>query len=60
MSEQMSGGIDRRLLLQAGSAAMGAMVVPGVAAAAPAEGQGWEWQPMRWVQICATEDDPQR
>ena len=37
----------RRLLLQAGSAAMGAMVVPSVAAAAPAEGQGWEWQPMR-------------
>ena len=60
MSEQVSGGIDRRLLLQAGSAAMGAMVVPGVAAPALKEGQGWEWQPMRWVQICATEDDPQR
>ena len=36
--EKMSepGGMDRRLLLQAGSAAMGAMVVPGVAA--PAHG----------------------
>src|SRR5262249_11190376 len=60
MSEQLSGGIDRRLLLQAGSAAMRAMVVPGMAAPAPKEGQWWEWEPMRWVQICATEDDPQR
>ena len=31
-----------------------------MAAAAPAPGKGWEEQPMRWVQICATDDDPQR
>jgi len=53
--------IDRRLVLQAGSAAMGALALPsGAAIAAAANGKGWEWQPMRWVQICATDDDPQR
>lgn len=59
MSELVLGGIDRRLLLQAGAAA-GATMLSTSADAAPREGQGWEWQPMRWVQICATEDDPQR
>lgn len=32
----------------------------GAALAAPPPGKGWEWGPMRWVQICATEDDPAR
>jgi type 1 glutamine amidotransferase len=60
MSEQILGNIDRRLLLQAGAAMAGKTALPAAAAAAPAHGSGWEWQPMRWVQICATEDDPQR
>lgn len=54
--------IDRRLMLQAGSAAVGTLALPAgaMAAATAASGQGWEWEPMRWVQICATDDDPQR
>ena len=32
----------------------------GAALAAAPPGKGWEWGPMRWVQICATEDDPAR
>lgn len=60
MADRETGAIDRRLLLQASSVAMGAMAMPGIAAAAPKGGQSWEWQPMRWVQICATDDDPQR
>ncbi len=55
-------GIDRRTVI--GAAALGvAAVLPGVAfgqATKTATGEGWEWGPMRWVQICATEDDPGR
>ncbi|WP_221774230.1 alpha-amylase family protein [Novosphingobium flavum] len=29
-------------------------------AATTERGKGWEWGPMRWVQICATDDDPGR
>lgn len=55
-------GIDRRLLLQSGGAAVGTLALPTAAAGAAntTSGQGWEWEPMRWVQICATDDDPQR
>jgi hypothetical protein len=56
-------GIDRRTLVQATGAAIGVLALPSVAGpatAAPAPGKGWEWEPMRWVQICATEDDPGR
>jgi len=62
MTDQNSAAIDRRLLLQAGSAAVGAMAFSDGAAAAAgaAPGKGWEEKPMRWVQICATDDDPQR
>src|SRR5581483_7103534 len=59
MTEQNSTGMDRRLLLQAGGAAIGAMALSDNGAAAAGK-SGWEEQPMRWVQICATDDDPQR
>jgi len=62
MENESSGGIDRRMLVQSAGAAAGLLAVSarptGAAAAAP--GKGWEEQPMRWVQICATDDDPQR
>jgi type 1 glutamine amidotransferase len=35
------------------------LAAPDMAADA-APDTGWEWGPMRWVQICATEDDPGR
>ena len=65
MENESSGGIDRRTLVQATGAAMGALILPSAfdaaaAAAVPAQGKGWEWEPMRWVQICAAEDDPAR
>jgi type 1 glutamine amidotransferase len=62
MTTGLSGGLDRRILLQAGGAAVGTLALAhdALAAAAPAPGKGWEWEPMRWVQICATDDDPQR
>src|ERR1044072_622079 len=62
MEKESSGGIDRRLLVQSAGAVAVLLAFsprPG-AAAAPAPGTGWEWEPMRWVQICATEDDPGR
>lgn len=59
--------LDRRDLVKgiAGAAGVAAMAgaQPFSAAAftaAPADGKGWEWEPMRWVQIVATEDDPGR
>jgi type 1 glutamine amidotransferase len=56
-----SSGFDRRLLLKMASAA-GIATVAGPLAAAPAERApgGWEWGPMRWMQIAFTEDDPAR
>ena len=63
MENEDSGGIDRRMLVQSAGAVAGLLAFsPGAAgaAAAPAPDKGWEWEPMRWVQICATEDDPQR
>jgi hypothetical protein len=61
MENESSGGIDRRMLVQSAGAVAGLLAFsPRAAGAAPAAGSGWEWQPMRWVQICATEDDPQR
>jgi type 1 glutamine amidotransferase len=53
-------GIDRRQLVQAASMLALSSPLIGSASAAPVEGKGWEWEPMRWVQICATEDDPGR
>ncbi|WP_442680895.1 beta-galactosidase trimerization domain-containing protein [Sphingomonas sp. ASY06-1R] len=47
--------IDRRSFLAA-AATIGAGVSADAAAAPAAE--GWEWETMRWMQICATEDDP--
>ena len=61
--ENESCGIDRRLLVQSAGAVAGLLAFSprvAMAAAAPAPGKGWEWEPMRWVQICATEDDPGR
>jgi hypothetical protein len=63
MENETSGGIDRRTLVQSAGAVAGLLAFSphtAAAAAAPAPGKGWEWEPMRWVQICATEDDPQR
>ena len=55
--------INRRMLMK-GATTVGMVSALPVAAAAqasaPAAGTGWEWGPMRWVQICATEDDPGR
>ena len=61
--ENESTGIDRRLLVQSAGAVAGLLALSprgAAAAATPAPGKGWEWEPMRWVQICATEDDPGR
>lgn len=57
--------LDRRALMKGAATAGMISALPlaataGRAAAAPAPGTGWEWGPMRWVQICATEDDPGR
>ncbi|MBB5716370.1 alpha-amylase family protein [Sphingomonas aerophila] len=59
-------GLDRRTLMKGAAAAgmLSALSEAAVAqtATAPANGagSGWEWEPMRWVQICATDDDPGR
>lgn len=55
------GEVDRRTLIGS-AAALGAAVMIPKAALGQVAGTsgGWEWGPMRWVQICATEDDPQR
>ncbi len=56
----VSTGVDRRSVL-GGAALLGASAtLSGTAASAQVPGTGWEWGPMRWVQICATEDDPGR
>jgi len=63
MENETPGVIDRRMLVQSAGAVAGLLAFsPGApgAAAAPAPDKGWEWGPMRWVQICATEDDPSR
>lgn len=53
--------MDRRTLLGAATT-MGALSPFGAVARVQggSSGEGWEWGPMRWVQICATEDDPGR
>ncbi|HKB96497.1 MAG TPA: hypothetical protein VKB94_06570, partial [Rhizomicrobium sp.] len=62
MENESSGGIDRRMLVQSAGAVAGLLAFSPRAAGAPAPvpDKGWEWEPMRWVQICATEDDPAR
>ncbi|HEY2010007.1 MAG TPA: ThuA domain-containing protein [Rhizomicrobium sp.] len=63
MENEASDGINRRVLVQSAGAVAGLLALsPSAAGAAtaPAQGNGWEWEPMRWMQICATEDDPQR
>lgn len=59
--EEGFGHVDRRSLI-GGAAALGAAAaIPGVAIGQrPSGADGWEWGPMRWVQICATDDDPGR
>ena len=62
MENESAGGIDRRMLVQSAGAVAGLLAFSprAAGAAAPAPDKGWEWEPMRWVQICATEDDPAR
>jgi type 1 glutamine amidotransferase len=67
MAPDVAGGltVDRRTFVGAGAAAGAIGLWPamaqGQAAGSVAPGtRGWEWEPMRWVQICATEDDPGR
>lgn len=53
--------MGRREMIAAMTAGAGiAMSGPltGSAMARPGGEAGWEWEPMRWVQICATDDDP--
>jgi type 1 glutamine amidotransferase len=60
MGEQ-PGGVSRRMVMGGMAAAGMVTTFPTSASAQVADaGQGWEWGPMRWVQICATEDDPGR
>ncbi|WP_420141802.1 beta-galactosidase trimerization domain-containing protein, partial [Sphingomonas sp.] len=52
-------GLDRRVFMAAAASLGAGMAAPASAAdPAPSGKEGWEWAPMRWVQICATEDDP--
>jgi type 1 glutamine amidotransferase len=53
--------MDRRTIMKGVAATgFGAMMPDKAWAAVTGSQTGWEWQPMRWVQICATDDDPQR
>jgi len=55
--------MDRRTLMKATAAvgfASAAGIAPRAVAQASATRRGWEWEPMRWIQICATDDDPGR
>ncbi|MBB3350068.1 alpha-amylase family protein [Sphingomonas sp. BK069] len=58
-SEARGPALDRRTVI-GGAAALGVVGATAASAEAQAPGAGWEWEPMRWVQICATEDDPGR
>jgi type 1 glutamine amidotransferase len=54
-------GLDRRTVMKAAATFGLASTLPlagGGTAFAAEPGKGWEWGPMRWVQICATDDDP--
>lgn len=55
-------GVDRRVFIGAAATlGLGAQALAKAGTRAAGQGrQGWEWGPMRWVQICATEDDPAR
>jgi type 1 glutamine amidotransferase len=55
--------LDRRdvmkgMAMAAGLSALGP--IAGDAIAGRAQRKGWEWEPMRWIQICAADDDPGR
>jgi hypothetical protein len=52
--------IDRRTFIAAAATIGGVAPAAQAAPIGDAEQPGWEWGPMRWVQICATEDDPAR
>lgn len=58
----MENAYDRRTLIK-GAATFGvasSLPISSGSAQAASPAKGWEWGPMRWVQICATEDDPKR
>lgn len=58
MSEHAFEMGRRTLMKGAALAGLGTMMPMAAWAQATSSQSGWEWEPMRWVQICATDDDP--